>query len=294
MLSSGGMIASGLINCVMDPMLGFGIGPFPRMGMAGFALATTVGRGVATLAYIVYLFSKKTSYQFRPSYFWLKLKTVAEIYRIGIASILRSMAGSISLAVANVTAVSYGTIPLALRSVLFRASSLSHTPIFGLGQGILPLVGYNYGAKKNERVGEVVIKAGLAAFIWGSFCWVIAMLFTTPLISIFNTDPEFIRVGTQALRIWSWGFFISGTQMVLSFFFQGTGRGMASLLTAASRQVLFLIPGLFIFPRLFGLIGLWIAFPVADFLAFVLTLALAGMEFRRLGIPFRLRYPRVS
>lgn len=262
--------------------------------MAGFALATTVGRGIATTMFVVYLLSGKTSYQFKPNYFWPKLKTVVDIYRVGIASILRMTAGSVAMAVANATAVSFGVIPLAVRGVLFRASSLAFMPIMGLGQGVLPLVGYNYGARKNERVGEVVIKAGLVSFAWGALCWVVVMLFATPIMSIFNTDPQFLAIGTQAFRIFASGFFIVGTQMVLSFFFQGTGRGLASSVTASSRQVIFLIPGLFIFPKLFGLIGLWIVFPVADFLSVILTLVWASIEFQRLGIPFRLRYNQIQ
>jgi len=160
----------------------------------------------------------------------------------------------------------------------------------GLGQGMLPLVGYNFGANQRERVGEVVIKAGLVSFTWGLLWWIVFMLFPSQVMSVFNTDPQFLLEGTQALRIFVLLFFAVGLQMVATFFFQGIGKGLPSLVLASARQVIFLVPGLLIFPQMFGLIGLWVAFPVADALSIMLTLIWTGIEFRRQGIRFRLRY----
>jgi len=291
-LASSALIVSALLNIILDPILIFGLGPIPAMGVAGAAIATVIGRSTGALILIVYLVSKKTSYQFQLSYFLPKLKILAEIYRVGFASMVRMIAGSATMVVANRIAVSFGVIPLAVRGVLFRTSSFAFMPTFGLGQGVLPLVGYNFGANQNKRVGEVVTKASLLALLWGILCFITAMLFSKQIISIFNTEAQFLLEGNQALRIFSLAFFTIGIQMIIGFFFQGIGKGLPSLVLASARQVIFLLPCLLIFPQLFGLTGLWVAYPVADILAFILAIIWASIEFRRLGIRFSLRYKK--
>ncbi len=289
-LASVAMVIAALTNIALDPVLIFGLGPIPAMGVAGAATATVIGRGVGGLILLVYLISGRTSYRFRFSQFLPNLKILAEIYRTGIASTVRMIAGSVMMVLANRIAVSFGVIPLAIKGVLFRCASFAFMPCVGLGQGVLPLVGYNFGAKQKERVGEVVIKAGLASFIWGVICWVIVMLFSTQIMSIFNTEPQFLLEGTPALKIYAVAFFTIGIQMILGYFFQGIGKGLPSLVLASARQIIFLLPALLILPRIFGLTGLWVTFPVADALSFILTLVWASIEFRRQGIRFRLRY----
>lgn len=203
---------------------------------------------------------------------------------------VRTNAASVSQIIAARTAASFGDIPLAVLGVLVRASSFAFGPCMGIGQGMLPLVGYNFGAQKKERVGEVVIKAGLSGFAWGTLCWVMAMLFSTQVMSLFGSEPDFLAAATPAFQIYALGFFTVGLQTILGFFFQGMGKGLSSLVVASSRQLIFLIPCLLIMPGIFGLTGVWAAYPVADTLSVVLTLFFVGIEFRDLGVPFRLRY----
>ena len=290
MLASMAMVIAALINIALDPVLIFGLGPIPAMGVAGAAIATVIGRSVGGLILLVYLVSGRTSYRFRLGYFLPNLKILAEIYRVGTASIVRMIAGSVMMVLANRIAVSFGVIPLAIKGVLLRCASFAFMPCVGLGQGILPLVGYNFGAKQKRRVGEIVIKAGLAGFIWGAICWVIAMLFPAQIMSIFNTEPQFLLDGTPALKIYAMAFFAVGVQMILGSFFQGIGKGLPSLVLASARQIIFLLPALLILPRIFGLAGLWAAFPVADALSLILSLVWASIEFRRQGLRFQLRY----
>ncbi|MDD5082729.1 MAG: MATE family efflux transporter, partial [Dehalococcoidales bacterium] len=288
-LASVAMITSGLMNCIWDPILIWGFGPFPRLGIAGAAVATSVGRGIGASILIVYLMSSRSSYRCKLSYFKPNFKIAADIYRVGASMTLRITAGSVSQILASITASSFGVVPLAVVGVLFRASSFAFTPCMGLGQGVLPLVGYNYGAKKKDRVGEVVIKAGITGFTWGVLCWVVAMLFATQVMSIFSTAPDFLAAAVPALRIYALGYFTVGLQTILSFFFQGIGKALPSLVVTSSRQLIFLIPSILIFPRLFGLTGLWVAYPVADTLSLLLTVVWLSVEFRHQGIPFRLR-----
>ena len=289
-LSGAAMIASAVVNIILDPILIFGLGPAPAMGVAGAAVATVIAHGVGVVILLVYFVSGRTSYRFHPGSFLPDLRIVAEFYRVGFASIVRMSSMSLVIALANTIATSFGVIPLAVLGVIFRLARFAFQPTMGLGQGMLPLVGYNFGANQKERVGEIIIKAGMSALVWGLLCWLVFMLFPSQVISIFNADPRFLAEGVSALRIFVLLFFAVQLQIIASFFFQGIGKGIPSLVLASARQLIFLIPGLLVLPRLFGLIGLWAAFPVADALSILLTLVWTGVEFRSQGIRFRLRY----
>ena len=291
-LASGAMVTSGIMNCIWDPILGYGWGPFPRMGMAGFALATSVGRGIACLMLLGYLFSGKSIYQFKARYFIPSLRTAVDIYRVGASMTSRMMAGSVSQIIASRTAASFGQMPLAAVGVMFRASGFAFTPCMGLGQGMLPLVGYNFAAGKKERVSELIIKTGLTGFLWGVFCWVVVMFASTQVMSLFSNDPNFLAAAAPAFRIFAVGFFTVGLQNILSYFFQGTGKAFASLVVTSSRQLLFLIPCLLIMPRIFGVSGLWAAYPVADALSLALTLVWTSVLFRQEQIPLNFKTSR--
>ncbi len=293
MLASVAMITSGLMNCIWDPILMFGFGPFPRLGIAGAAFATSVGRGIGVSILLFYLFSGRSAYRFKPSYFLPNLKITMEIYRVGASQTARMAGGCLSQIIAATTAASFGELPLALVGIVMKASSFAFTVCMGLGQGMLPLVGYNYAAGKKDRVGELVIKASTSGFIWSALMWVAAMLFTTQILSIFSTDPNFLAVGTPAFRIFALGFFTVGTQTILTYFFQGIGKAIPALVVSSSRQLLCLAPCLFILPRIFGLTGLWAAYPVADTISIVITLIWMGIEVRNLGIPISLRSKRL-
>ncbi len=289
-LSGAAMIASAVTNIILDPILIFGLGPAPELGVAGAAIATVLGRGVGVVIILVHFISGRTQYRFRPSYFLPHPKTVASFYRVGFASTVRMSSMSIVIAFANTIAVSFGVIPLAVLGVVFRLARFIYMPTMGLGQGMLPLVGYNFGARQQERVGELVIKTGMLSLGWGLLCWSTLMLFPAKIMAVFNSDPQFLTVGVPAMRIFTILLFVAQLQRIASFFFQGIGKGRASLVLASARPVIFLVPALLVLPRLFGVNGLWMAFPVADGLSILLTFAWTFREFRNQGIPIRFRY----
>jgi Na+-driven multidrug efflux pump len=289
-VASTAIITSGIVNCICDPILMFGLGPIPALGIAGAAFATAVGRSLGVIALLFHLLSGKTAYHFRPRYFIPDFKIFVDIYRVGFASIARRTCGSISHVVANRVAEPFGVVPLAILGVIFRASSLANQPSMGLGQGMLPLVAYNYGAKKPARIGEAVTKSVLVSFIWSSLCWVVAMLLATNVMAIFNADPDFLAEGTRAYRIFSLAFFTVGSQQILGYFFQGIGKGMPALILGLSRQLLCMVPLLILLPPIFGLSGLWAAYPLADLMGLIMALVWTRSAFKELGIPFSLRY----
>ena len=265
-VSSAALIVAGVGNCIWDPILGYGWGPFPKMGMAGFALATSVGR-LMGIAILVYHFMGHSAYKFTWRSFVPDFKVIYAIYSVGIANVARTAGGAFAQLVANLVAEPFGVTPVALLGVYFRVIGFTGQPCMGIAQGMLPIVAYNYGAHKLQRMGEALGKAVIAAFSWGTLIWAISILFPRQIGSIFSTDPEFLDQGAVAIRIFSLAFFLAALQMVMSYFFQAVGKGFLSLIIGATRQILFLIPFLLILPRIFGEIGIWAAFPCADALS---------------------------
>jgi Na+-driven multidrug efflux pump len=289
-LSGAAMIVSAVTNIILDPILIFGLGPAPAMGVAGAAAAVVIAYGIGAVILLVHFISGRTSYRFYLRSFLPDFKTVVEFYRVGFSAMVRLSAQSFMIAVANTIAASLGVVALAVLGVVFRLARFAFQVTMGLGQGILPLIGYNFGARQKERVGEIIIKAGMVALGWGLLCWLVFVLFPSQVLLAFNAEPQFLAEGISALRIFVLLFFGVQLQIITGFFFQGIGKGIASLVIVSARQIIFVIPGLLVLPRLFGLTGLWAAFPVADGLAILLALVWTGLEFRRQKIRFRLSY----
>ena len=145
----------------------FGVGPFPALGIAGAAFGTLIGRVIGLALLIPYL-AFKSIYRFKIAYFKPHYRTIVDIYSVGVSSTLRMIAISISQILACIAASYYGTIPLAVLGVLFRINRLNFAFCIGLNQAVVPLVGYNYGARKNERVREIATKATSMGAAWGA------------------------------------------------------------------------------------------------------------------------------
>lgn len=288
-LASASLITASILDIIFSPILVFGVGPFPELGIAGAALGTTIGRAIGVAILLAYIGLGKSIYQFSRACFIPSFKKTFDIYRIGISQSVRAGSISISQAVANNIAISFGVVPLAILGVLFKLNIIVFAFCIGLSQGMLPLVGYNYAAQNKDRVGEIVVKTALASIAWGTLCWTVTMLFPTQIISLFGTDTIFLSGGTTALYIFALTFFSLGIQINLSSFFQGIGKGVPSLVLAASRDLIFLIPFLLIMPNIFGIAGLWAAYPAATALSLTLSLIWTRHTFRANGIPFRLR-----
>ena len=279
------LIISSLANIALDPIFIFGLGPIPALGVAGAAAATIIARAIGVVIFIVYFITGRSSYRTRLVYFVPDLKIILEIYRVGISSIIRSAATFMVIGVANRIAGSFGVLPLALIGVFLRLFRFALMPCLGIGQGMLPIIGYNYGAKKKERIGEVVFKAALSGLGWTGLVWIIIMLFPSQVISIFNSNPEFIEAGIKPIRIYSLLFFFIGIQLIPGFFFQAIGKGLPATVISNSRQVISLLPLLIFLPRIFGITGLWAAFPISDTLALLFSTLWMVMELRKQEIP---------
>ncbi|MEM3694056.1 MAG: MATE family efflux transporter [Candidatus Bathyarchaeia archaeon] len=276
-----GLLVASVADMIWSPILIFGIGPFPALGIAGAALGTLIGRSLGVTFLILYL-GFGSIYRFRLSYFLPDYRIITNIYSIGASSSLRAGAVSISQMLSCRVASSFGTIPLAVLGTLFRVNRINFAFSIGISQGVLPLVGYNFGARKNDRVRKIVVKAGLVSLSWGALWCIIAMLFPRQTLSLFSQDPDFIREGIRGLQIFAIAFLMV-PEVIISSFFQGIGKAIPSLIVSSSRQILFLIPCLLILPYVFGIDGLWSSYPAAGAMALTLGLFLTISQFRKLN-----------
>jgi len=279
-IASAGLILANVADLIWSPILVFGVGSFPALGIAGAALGTLIGRAIGLALLIPYL-AFKAIYRFKIAYFKPHYRTIVDIYSVGVSSTLRMIAVSISQILACIVASYYGTIPLAVLGVLFRVNRLNFAFCIGLSQAVVPLVGYNYGAQKQNRVREIAFKAISIGAAWGALWYVIVMLFPAQTLELFTTDPEFLRTGVSALQIFAITF-LTTSEVIISGFFQGLGKAKSAIIITSARQFIFLIPCLLTLPYIIGLNGLWLAYPVAGILALALGLTLTFLESQKL------------
>ena len=287
-------IVAMIINIILDPLLIFGWGPFPEMGIAGAAVATVIARGIGAILYIYFFASGKSSASFSLRYFIPGLSILKEIYRVGFASILRHGGFSLLMILINRVAIGFGVTTVAILGVVFRTNSFARMPSMGISEGLLPLVGYNYGARNLYRVGEVFIKAMKASLLWGLFCALLAFFFPAQILSVFNSEPQFLEQGIPAMRLFAVVYLTMATRQNTSSFFQGVGKGLPALIIGLAREYLFMLPFIYIFPRMMGQMGVWVTFPVADVLGAILALVWIVLEARKMGVHFQLFYPSVQ
>jgi len=258
------MLIGAVLNIILDPIFIFGFG----MGMAGAAWATVLSQ-MATCLYVLYYFGTgKSLLKFYFKNLKLKFYIVKEIVVIGISSFVRMGSSSIMAMVLNNSLAVYGgDIAIGVFGIVNRLLAFVFLPLIGIVQGMQPIVGFNFGAGAIGRVKETVrlsIKLTTYSAI-GAF--LVLEIFPKQLLQVFTSDPEALKMGVLAMRVIALAFATIGFQIVSGGFYQALGRAKESLFLSSLRQVILLIPLVIILPHFWGLLGIWIAFPVADSLA---------------------------
>lgn len=276
-------ILSVLVNTAVAPVLIFGL----DMGIRGAAIATVLAQTVS-LAVILKHFSRKDGVlHFSRKIFRIDWRIAKDSLAIGLAPFLMNSAACIVTLFINQQLKKYGgDLAIGAYGIVNRISFLFIMINMGFNQGMQPIAGYNYGRRNYTRVKAVMWTT--VKYATGVTCtgFLIAMFFPQQAVSIFTSDPQLIEFSSKGLRMLTLAFPFVGFQMVSSNFFQCLGMVNKAILLSMSRQILFLIPCVYILPLLFGNIGVWISFPIADFAAFVIAaILMAGIlrKFRRLN-----------
>ena len=267
------MITQGIgaiFNIIFDPLLIFGIGPFPEMGVAGAALATVLGQILA--AGLAVYFNHRKNHEiklvmkgFRPSG-----RIIGKIYSVGLPSIIMNSIGSLMVYGLNQILLAFTDTAAAVLGAYFKIQSFIFMPVFGLNNGMVPIIAYNYGARRKDRLMKTVwlgIAYAMAMVLLG---FVVMQVFPDALLLMFNAKPEMLTLGVTALRVISLSFLFAGFNIVACTVFQSLGNGMFSMLASIGRQLVVLLPAAWLL-SLTGRVELvWWAFPIAEVMSLTL------------------------
>jgi putative MATE family efflux protein len=275
------MMISGGLNIILDPVFIFGFG----MGIRGAAIATVLAQAIGVIYITRYFLSGNSTLRFHPADLKPDIKIIKEVLAIGASPFARNVSSSFMVIILNNLLAFYGgDIAIAVFGIISKLLMFTLMPMFGIIQGLQPIVGFNYGAKNFERVKESVKLAILVTTGMSIAGFLLIYLFPEQLFSIFSADHQLIIEGKYAVRIVVMATPLVGFQVVGGALYQALGKAKPSLFLSMCRQVLFLIPLVLILPKYLELIGVWAAFPLADTLAFTVTLIMVIREFKLLSV----------
>jgi len=264
------MMIGAILNMIIDPFLIFGLGPFPQLGVAGAAYATVFSRFIGGIFIIFVLFSDKNELTLKLEDFEFDFQIIKEIYNIGIPAMANRLLFSVSIVFINLILGAFSSTAIAVMGLIFRMQSFFLMMVFGLTQGYLPLVGYNYGHGNPERMKKTILIGSGAALSFGLIGFLIFQLFPGAIIKLFNSDPALLKIGVGALKRVSLSYFFMVLNIIGVATFQAVGKGMPSFAITFLRQAILLVPGMYILGELFGLNAVWFSFPIAESVSFVM------------------------
>lgn len=260
-------------NIVLDPLFIFGIGPFPRMEVAGAAVATVIGQILAMLFSIYIFFFKKHAVQVHVRNFKPSLKIIKNIYAVGFPSIIMQSISSVLVVGLNAILMGFSEAAVSVHGIYYKMQSFVFMPVFGLNQGLMPIMGYNFGAKNKDRLHSA-IRYGciIAAFIM--LCGtVIFWVFPAQILSLFNANDDILNMGIKAMRFISLSFLPAAIDIIFSTTFQAVGKGFSSMILSLLRQLVFILPAALVLSN-FGVNAVWFAYPIAEVGALIVAIFL--------------------
>ena len=278
------MITQGLgaiINIIMDPILIFGLFGFPRLEVAGAAIATVAGQIIGMALSMFFNFTKNKDIHIRLSGFKPHGRTIANIYRVGFPSIIMMSIGSVMTYGVNKILLMFSSTAVSVFGIYYKLQSFVFMPVFGLNNGMVPIIAYNYGARRPKRIMETVRFGAVLAEIIMAIGVIIFQFFPTQLLALFDASEDMLAIGVPALRIISINFMFAGIGISFGSIFQGMGNGLYSLIVSASRQLVVLLPVAYILAISFDAAAVWWAFPIAEMVSIVLSVALFIRIYRK-------------
>lgn len=259
------------INIVLDPIFIYGL----NMGMQGAAFATIISQFISMVWGLYHFTNKKAVHRIQIKNMKIDSKLALKITSLGMPGFLVQISGSVLSMILNASLLTYGgDLAVSGMGIVNSIQTLLLLPVVGLNQGLQPIVSFNYGANKIERVKEAVILGIKAATVISTFGFLISQFIPSLLVSMFNREPALLTFGTHALRAWFMLVFIAGFQIIAANFFQAIGKPKIAMFLTLTRQVIFLIPAILVFSKLWGLNGVLYSAPFADISAATVTAVL--------------------
>ena len=271
------LISGCLTNILLDPVMIFGLGPVPAMGIAGAALATGIGQVVSLAVYLVVYAVAPPPVRLGRAWLRPDLRLDARLYAIGVPAILNLALPSLLVSVLNSLLAAFSQSYVVILGIYYKLQTFLYLPASGIVQGMRPIIGYNYGAREYGRVRKIfstTLVMCAAIMLLGTL---LCLAGAEPLIALFTDNPETVALGGQALRILCAGFLVSTVSVAASGALEGLGKGAQSLVISLMRYVAVMIPAAFLLCRLMGPTGVWHAFWVTE----AVTALAAGWVYRQ-------------
>ncbi len=272
-----------IINIILDPIMIFGYFGMPALGVKGAAIATVIGQCVAFALALIFNIKVNKEINIKVSkIFKPKLKEIAKIYEIGIPSIIMSSITSFLTVGMNLILKRFSEDAITVYGVYFKLNSFIFMPVFGLNNGMVPILSYNYGAKKPDRIKKT-IKLGMScAVIYMLVGLAVFELIPDKLLMIFSASENVMNIGVVALRIIGISFLFAGIGIVSSTVFQAIGNPLHSLLISVLRQLVIILPVAYLLSLTGSVNNVWWSYPIAEVVSFVLCVLFLRRTFRKL------------
>ena len=269
-----------ILNIILDPILIFGLGPFPEMGIEGAALATGLGQACSLIIYLAVYFISPIHVRIGRKYLSPDKEMIVRLYSVGIPATLNLALPSVLISALNAILASFSQVYILVLGIYYKLQTFLYLPANGFVQGMRPLVGFNFGAgeyKRVRKIYDIVLCMSGAIMAAGT---IICLALPGQLMGLFTDNPATIRTGETALRIISAGFLVSAVSVTSSGALEGMGKGTPSLIISLSRYIVVIIPAAFILSRIFGAVGVWNAFWIAE----LITAAVAYIVYKRAAV----------
>ena len=275
-----------IINIILDPIMIFGLLGFPRLEVAGAAIATVVGQCIAAIVGLTFNLRRnpEITFSFR-KIFRLHWKTIRTIYIVGFPSILMMSIGSVMTYLMNLILGVFSEIAVAVFGVYFKIQSFFFMPVFGLNNGLIPILAFNYGARKKKRINEALRFSFVLALSIMAAGTLILNIFPEVILALFGASEEMYRIGVPALRIISLHFPIAAVCIVMGSIFQAFSQSIYSLIVSVLRQLVALIPAAYLLSLLGNVVYVWWAFPIAEIVSIIVSTLFFRRVYRKVVLP---------
>lgn len=260
-----------IINIIMDPILIFGLLGFPKLGIAGAAIATVMGQIIAAIIACVYNLKKNTDVTISFKGFRPNGEIIKDIYIIGIPSIVMQSIGSVMTTGMNLILMGISSTAAAVFGVYFKLQSFFFMPVFGLNNGLIPILSYNYGARNKKRMMNTLKYGYLIAFLFMLVGFVVFMLIPDRLLLLFDASETMLAIGIPALRKIAVHFLIAWFCIVSGTLFQAVGNAVYSMYVSVARQLVVLLPVAYVLAKIGGLSLIWWCFPIAEMMSLLIS-----------------------
>ena len=270
-----------VINIILDPILIFGLCGMPKMGIKGAAIATVTGQIVAGLEAFLWNLWKNSDIKISFKGFRPDKRIIANIYQIGVPSIIMQSIGSVMTTGMNLILMGISSTAAAVFGVYFKLQSFFFMPVFGLNNGLIPIISYNFGARKKKRMINTLKYGYLIAFIFTFVGFLCFEIMPAQLLSLFEASDKMLKIGVPALRVIGVHYLIAWFCIVTGTLFQAVGKATYSLYVSVARQLVVLLPVAYVLAKIGGLTFIWWSFPIAEIMSLAISLVCMKLTFNK-------------